>query len=197
MPGMNEIMSALIGAWRIALRDARALNYFEHSIAAFWRSFAVFLLVAPLYLMAISAQWRLSAEAGMPLPTDFFFYALIELAAYAVTWAAFPLAMLYVARALGLTAHYVSYIIIYNWSSLLIVGLTMPLYGLYNMGAIDAGGIVMASLFVLIAELWYRWQVASIVFNSRPAIIVMILVLDVVINVLIKSGFSNFYRGSL
>ena len=197
MPGINEIVSALIGSWRIVLRDVRALDYFEHSIAAFWRSFTVFLLAAPLYLMAVSAQWRLTAEAGMPVPDDFFLYALIELTAYAVTWAAFPLAMLYAARALGLTAHYVSYIIVYNWSSLLIVGLTAPLYGLYNIGVIDASGIIITSLFILVAELWYRWQMASMIFKSRPVIIATILMLDVVTNVLVKSIFSNFHPGSL
>lgn len=194
---MNEIVSALFGAWRLALRDVQGLGYFEHSIEAFWRSFAAFLIAAPFYLMFVTAEWRLIGEAGATVSGDLTSYATTELIAYAVSWAAFPLAMVFASRALGVSAQYVSYIIVYNWSSVLIAVLMAPPYLLYSLGMAGPGGTALMALATLIVAIWYRWQIALVALRTQPMTATAVVALDLILSFAIELTADTFHRGGM
>ena len=61
---------------------------------------------------------------------------LVESIAYVIGWVAFPLAMVYVARALGREKRYVNYIVAFNWAQ-------VPQVLLFLTGAVLANGLGM------------------------------------------------------
>ena len=56
MPSLQEITASIYGAWRLALLDRSGMNWFNHSIEGFWRSFFVALLIAPLAGLMVGFQ---------------------------------------------------------------------------------------------------------------------------------------------
>ena len=67
-------------------------------------------------------------------------FACVKLFSYALAWAAFPLTMIWVSRFLRLSAHYISYIIAWNWSQLLQVVVILA------TTLLDASGILPIAL---------------------------------------------------
>ena len=105
-----EIVSSLTGAVRLALGDTGAMSCFNRTIEGFWNSFFAAVLAAPGYLALALLSFE---ETPIADPLRVF---LVESIAYVIGWVAFPLAMVYVARALGREKRYVNYIVAFNWA---------------------------------------------------------------------------------
>ena len=65
MPTRTEIGRSLYGAWRLLLLDPTGVQWFELSIAGFWRSFFAAALIAPVYvIMVVIGAGNVPAGAG-------------------------------------------------------------------------------------------------------------------------------------
>ena len=64
IPGQQEIIRSLTGAWLLAKRDTSALNYFNLSIEGFWRSFSAMVLVLPILILSASISLDLKLASG-------------------------------------------------------------------------------------------------------------------------------------
>jgi len=170
MPTTSEIISALVGSWKIARRDPTALAGFDLSADAFWRSFAAYIFVLPFCLVFITAQWRMIAEAGQTIGVTQSGYAVIELTTYIAFWVLYPVAMIFACRALNLTNGFAAYITVYNWSSILVTVLLAPPYVLYSLGLANVGAASFLLLIAFVTALIYRWQIALTVLATTPSI---------------------------
>jgi hypothetical protein len=113
MPPFVEIGYAVRGLWRLLQFDPSGLDYFDRSIAGFWRSFRVAVLVAPLY--ALLVPYKLA----MVQPTaDWQQIILVEILTYIIAWFLFPVVAYDLCRWLSREAEYPGYIVTYNWSAL-------------------------------------------------------------------------------
>ena len=125
---LTEITQSINGAWRIARMDENALNYFNMSIEGFWRSFLAVLIVVPLYVVFLVLN--LGQLSGMELPTSSAtskeFYVAIKLAVHILGWLAFPVVMIPISRLMDLSQSYVPYIIVWNWSNVLVMAVILP-----------------------------------------------------------------------
>ena len=115
---LREIAAALYGAVRLARGDAHGIDFFEDSVDGFWKSFWAAAIVAPAYaiLLAINLD---DAE----IKSGILRIAIVELTAYVAGWAAFPLAMHYVAEFMDREERYLRYIAAANWCAVIQVGL--------------------------------------------------------------------------
>ena len=192
MPTSREIINAFIGAWKIARRDPSALSHFDFSADAFWRSFAAFIFAMPFYLVFISAEWRMIGEADVVVTNSLLGYTVIEFLSYVSFWVLYPLSMIFVCRAIDLTQNYAPYIIVYNWSSVLVAVLLAPPYVLYSFGAASIETAAFLILLVFVTALLYRLQIAVAVFRTTPAIAAGIVAFELVLGFAINLVASSF-----
>lgn len=192
MPTSTEIINALIGAWKIARRDPSALSHFDFSADAFWRSFAAFIFAMPFYLVFISAEWRMIGEANVVVTNTLLGYTSIEFLSYVAFWVLYPLSMVFVCRAANLTQNFAPYIIVYNWSSVLVAVLLAPPYVLYSFGVASIETAAFLILLVFVTALLYRWQIAVTVFRTTPAIAAGIVAFELVLGFVINFVASSF-----
>ncbi len=195
MPTSTEIINAFIGAWKIARRDPTALSHFEFSADAFWRSFAAFIFALPFYLVFISAEWRMISEAEVVVTNTVFSYTIVDLLSYVAFWIVYPVSMVFLCRALNLTQNFAPYIIVYNWSSVLVAALVAPPYVLYSFGIASLETTAFLILLVFMTALLYRWQIAVTVFRTTPALAAGIVAFEVALGFVINLIASAFIGG--
>ncbi|MEQ9519371.1 MAG: hypothetical protein RLN89_08015 [Parvibaculum sp.] len=194
MPSSQEIISVIIGAVKVAQRDQTALNHFDLSADGFWRSFTAILYALPFYFIFITASWRMGQEADVTLASSLTTYATSELLTYGVMWVLYPLAIAGITRATNLTQSFAPYVIVYNWSSLLIAALMVLPYIFFSLGLIGVGGASLIILFLFILALVYRWILASQILRANPLIASGVVALDVGLSILLAQ-LTQAFRG--
>jgi hypothetical protein len=181
MLGPGEIARGLYGAWRLARLDVGGLSYFDLTIRGFWRSFLVAVLLAPFYAAIVAL--RHDPAAGEDLGVEIF----ASFIGYGLGWAAYPLAMVAVARALDLGRHYVPFIVAYNWSQAVIMAALLPLVVLGAVGALPASLADFLMFLVLIASLAYLWFIARMALRASAAVASAVVALEFLVTYLLQA----------
>ncbi len=184
MPVGQEILNSVFGAFRLALLDASALRWFSLSLPGFWRSFAAAIVVAPPFALIVALRFD---PQGMPAES----YWLIESVTYVLGWAVFPLVMVPVCWALSLGGHYVSYIVVYNWSAVVQVAAILPVV------VVDASGILPTLLSTLLgllvtgALLFYQWFIARTALQAAPLVAMIVVTVDLLLALVVTLGVER------
>lgn len=180
MPTGTEIGRSIYGAWRLLLLDSRGVHWFELSIAGFWRSFFAAALIAPVYAIMVMI------DAGDALAeADTGAIVLVKGIAYGLSWIAFPVAMIFLSRLLGLTETYIPYIIALNWSAIIQTAIFFPLAALSATGALSAGIIAPLIFAVTLGLLFYQWFIARNVLAAGPFAAIALVILDLLLTIFI------------
>ena len=185
MISAREMISSLYGAYLLCRFDRRGLFFFNASHAGFWRSFYSALLVAPLHF----ALTYIALE-DQPVAADAATVVAIEVLAYVILVFAYPLAMHYVARLIDRDRQYIPYIVAYNWAGVLLSLLALPAVILGDFGAAHALASVVA-IAVTVATLAILWFVARIALEAPVMTAVAVVILDVVIEILVRSAVET------
>ena len=143
-PSLTEIQISLMGAWRLFRRDPGGLAFLGKDEDAFWKSFWCAVVIAPAYialLVLVPDVVRIEASLARQIS--------VEVIAYAIGWAAWPLVVNVVFGWLGIRDKFIPYIVAYNWSAgpqvvlllaiaLASVSFNLPLeaFALLNLGAL-------------------------------------------------------------
>ena len=180
MLSVQELSSSIYGAWRLARVDSAGMNWFNHSIEGFWRSFLVALLVAPL--LAPALVFHLMGSTG---DLDIGATLTIELVSYALRWIVYPIAALLVCRLMTLTDNYVSYIIAYNWSHVVPAVLILPIVLPAIFGLLPRGVVEFALLAVTFAVFGYRWFIARVALGADALTAAAFVILEVILELLL------------
>jgi len=180
-----EIVTALRGAVRLAMRDPGGLAEFDASLTGFWRSFHAAVLLAPFYLGMILFDGP--AEAMTISPTGFF---LVETIAYVTTWVAFPLAMIQVARLLGREHRYLLFVVATNWTAVIQLAAVSLAPALVAFAGLPAtlGGFV-----ALVATIWaliYKWHVTRAALELGGGKAAMVVAFEIGLGLLITAWAS-------
>lgn len=187
MLSIREITRSVYGSWRLAHLDPGGMAYFDATEEGFWRSFRVAILVAPAYaLLVLLSYATASGDAATPAvpPSDVRLVA-VESIAYAIAWMAFPLVAHYLVMALDREREYIGFIVAYNWSSVLQVGVMLPI------AAINAAGLVpetvghVLGLAAAAALLAYSWFIAKTALKTGGLPAAGLVAMDVMINFLL------------
>ncbi len=179
MPDRREVFASLYGAWRLAFLDQSGMRHFNLTVDGFWRSFFAAVLVAPAFAILVAQKL-----ASVPGPLDLGWATLVQALAYALSWAAFPLAAVVLTQLLGLSRNYVALIIALNWATVLQVGvfLAAVVVELAAPGLLD--GLIL--LLVTGAILFYQWFVTRAALQSTGGVALLLVLVDLVLNTAIN-----------
>jgi hypothetical protein len=181
----REVAEGLYGATRLAKGDANGIRFFGDTPEAFWRSFWAAAVAAPAYAILVAIELSNATVTSGPLRV-----LLIECVAYVAAWAAFPLAMHYVAEFIDREEHYIRYICAANWGSVLQVTLYLLVTAFLALDILPRPIAVIVSLAAYAAIFVYQWWVARVGLDLGRGGAVGIVVLEVVIS-LILNGIAR------
>jgi hypothetical protein len=163
MPTIVEFVYVLRGLRRLIQFDVGGLSYFDRSIEGFWRSFRVALLLAPLYSIIIP----LNLELIQPT-VGWQHIMIIEILAYIVSWLLYPLVAYEICRLIGREAEYPGYIVVYNWSTILIVAAQVLVWLPTLLGITESETSRSLYLIVYVIFLIYLWFIARVALRIDP-----------------------------
>ncbi len=182
------IGTALGGAWRLFLQDPRGLEAFDMSHDGFMRSFMALVLAVPLALVTFSLEAATLRAANIQVPDPQMGFYLVETAAFALRWLAFPVAMVYVTRLLHMTAAYVPLVIAFNWCALLIVLIAMPAQILFALGIISVEILLLFDLVIFSVGLYYRWFALRTAVGGHGVTVAGFVMLHLLLSLFITLG---------
>ena len=190
MPLRTEIFHSLYGAWRLLLLDRNGMGWFNLTVAGFWRSFLAAVIVSPFYFGTLDMGMQGAVEPEGLLP--------VRTLQYAAGWISFPIIMIIVTRLMEWTDRYVSYIVAYNWSSVIMITVMLPVTLLDQ--AYRAPGPrfdLFDALYyvVFMFTLFYSWFVAHTALRIGPFTAVAIVLLDLIVAFSISMGGSLLLAG--
>jgi hypothetical protein len=186
IPSAREIQSAIYGAWLLFKLDPRGLEFFEDSIPAFWRSFFAAVIVLPGFAILQLVDLAETEVSAGPLAT-----LLVELIAYVVIWAGFPLALHHLCQGLGREARFVRTVIALNWSVVIQIALTLPVHLIAASGILSQGFASLALLAVILVTLFYEGFVARTALEVSPPLAALVVAIDVAISLAVQALVSG------
>jgi hypothetical protein len=188
IPSVAEIVTSLWGAWRLARLDPRGIACFQTTVEGVWRSFFAAALVAPAYGLMLAMRFGGAAEGTDPLR-----FALAEAIAYVVSWVAYPLVMVSVARSLDRLDRYCGYICAYNWSLVLQNLLVLPLSILTMAELLPAGLLQILWLAAIAVITAYVWFIARVGLDLAPLTAVGVVGIDLLLSFLVGAVADSLY----
>jgi hypothetical protein len=175
MPDREEVLRSLYGAWRLARLDQSGMGYFTLTVEGFWRSFFAAVLVAPGYTILVARELIGRADTF-----DLGWVVLVQVLAYALSWAAFPLAAVLLIRLFDLSGNYVALIVALNWAAVIQVGLFLAALFLGLAVPAMLGGLLL--IIVTVSILFYQWFVTRTALQTSGGVALLLVLVDLVLN---------------
>lgn len=181
----EEIRRNVSGAWTIMKGDAGGVGQLDSSFEGFWRSFAVFFLLVPVFALGLVSHMRALAEDGLIVGPGMAGYIFAVFIARGLEWVAFPAILALAARPLRLDRNYASFIVARNWASLVIAGIYAPPLLLHVLGFLPTGLVVLAGFVILIVATFFSFRIARICLQVDGTMAAGIVAFDFVLTLAI------------
>lgn len=185
-----ELVRAVYGALLLARFDRDGLRYFEDTIEAFWRSFTAAIVVAPGFAILILLGHLADPPGAGPLRI-----VIVEVIAYVLSWVAYPLAMVYVTRAIDRDEEYFRYIVAYNWAHIVQMALILLGVLISAIGLVEGGAAKVLSFGIDLAILVYAGYIARAALNIAVGGAVGIVIFDLILSQFIRVIALSMERG--
>jgi hypothetical protein len=183
----TEAFTGLYAAWRLFLRDARAVTLFDATPLGAFKSFFCALIVLPGYVLFVA---YVHSRAATDVSTFRFF--MVESIAYVVTWCAWPLLMFYIAQAMDKAGNYLLYLTAFNWSAGPQMLVWLIVLFLAFTGVVQTEVLVIVNIAAVVIVLLYH------LFIMRTTMKLSFFIsLGLVIGELMLSQFINQARESM
>ena len=176
MASIREVSIALYGVWRLATLDRSAIQFFENTPNAFWKSFNAAWLAFPAYALLV-----LLSFAQHPVDAGPFRVLSVELISYVIGWVLFPLVMVAFTDTVKSDRHYFRFITAWNWA------IVLQAYFFLGVSAFSASGTVpdglggLISLVATLAIFTYQGFIAKTALDVTTPVAIMIVVIDLMI----------------
>ncbi len=216
-----EAMNSLYGSWRLLRWDQSGMQRFDATIEGYWRSFSVIAVVLALEFtkQIIFSSFLVSMKSDGHNSMVYELISRFQPNGYdpvvgtiiiVVPWIIFPFMMFYVSEKLDRKENYLSYIVSYNWSSLIkmfvvFVVTMIQIFIMSQIENIDGSliqtilGIVMLgiSLFSLFAisvvSIVYPIYVAKVALNVKWQVGMGVFALDIAAWFFVILVLGSFY----
>lgn len=180
----QEIARALTGSWLLLKNRPEGMLWFDRSMEGFWRSFGVVFLILPFFWinqLADKQQILENAQLAAELFPNGKFWT-VQLTSLALDWTVFPIVLAALAGPVGISKNYVSFIVVRNWTNIL-VSVPFLLAGLlYLAGIISSEILDLISLSLMGVVLWYNFNIARIALQAGLSVTLGVVVLDLVLS---------------
>jgi len=176
---MSETLRALKGAVRFCRFDPAAVAEFDPGLGAAKRSFMAALYCVPFNVAIVA----LDLQHAKAAPDDLALFALVQLSAYVIQVAGFPLALFGLTRFLGVVERWPLFVTAQNWFALpAIAALTLCILLDYS-GTL--GGEAGAVLFLLVQGYAFSVEafIARVTLGVTALASIAIVLLDFVIGI--------------
>lgn len=170
MLSLAEIANGVRGALRLLQFDPAGAGYYDNSREAFWRSFRVMFLVAPIYALIRyldlrGYSWTVSEPELL----------LVEALYYTIEWFLYPVAAYEVARVGKLGGSYLRYITALNWGSVPVVLILLALTLLGDLLPALGDSLTIATRLLLFV--WFV-AVTRLTFTASWGMIIALYVFN-------------------
>ncbi|WP_146619907.1 hypothetical protein [Acuticoccus sediminis] len=174
-----EVARSLEGAWRLFRNRPDGLTLLDRSVDGFWRSFTALLFVIPIDAISLLALSRIAVQPP-------FGQAILErLPTLAIDWIAFPIILALMAKPLGVTKTYVSYVVARNWAAPLSwIIVTIPIL-LQGAGFLGGQLAIIATIVSLMVAVRYHYLILRIALGVTVEVAVALVVVDLVVSFMI------------
>jgi hypothetical protein len=183
----DEVNRSFKGTLKLLHLRAEGLSAFDISERGFWRSFAAIWLTLPAYVVSVAFERLRLGYAGGEILGSLWVDIVVALG-HLASFVALPLAMIWVARRLGLTGRYVPFVIVTNWITVMgILVLALPATLLLAGWATPA----LASLFTLAFAfiiLRMQWFATKLTLGVSSGLAVAIVGFGIALNLGIGSA---------
>jgi hypothetical protein len=194
MPGRDEIVRSLTGAWRLFLDRSDAMRFFDVSVDGFWRSFGAILLILPAYILVVlSDRARMLTDAVSNegfVASSFFANRGLWLA---LNWVALPILLALVAQLLGVNRTYASYVVARNWCAVLTVAPFGLIALLYLVGLLGNDVASVISLAVIVVVIRFDYLIARRALGADVGLAVAVVLADLAIGLVIAAVIDKIF----
>jgi len=181
----QEAAQSVRGAWRLALLDPNGMAAFNLSLDGFWRSFLVYLYLAPVYLLLV-----LSAGNFPTVSTET--VLLAKLVSYAARIVGSTLLMALLCYLLNAGERFVALIVACNWATVLQLALMLVVTILVTRLPLGrAGDLLQAS--ATIAILFYAWFITRTALGVGVLAAIGVIAADTLLSELIGLGLDRLF----
>jgi len=177
----REATLAVMGALRLARFDEKGTLFFNATVQGFWNSFWGAAIIAPLYFLEVTVRGFYGHMPDMSLR-----YVSLEIIMFAMSWVAFPLAMVYVCRVLGWSQRFLIFGVANNWADVVVSMFALPIQIAITLGALSGSAMSFMLALIIVYSLGLSWFVArhTLAINAMAA--TAVVVMSVFINFFIR-----------
>lgn len=190
MISSREVALSIYGACQFAKFDRAAVQYFDNTPEAFWRSFYAAALALPAYALLVLLNF-----AENPVDASGFRILMVESSGYVIGWVMFPLIMIPLTDTLDRADRYFRFMTAWNWAIVLQVFLFLAITALVASGAVPGQVAGFVILIAVIAILVYQGFIAMATLDIRAPAAFMIVAIDLVLAIALNLVTQSFYRG--
>lgn len=187
----DEVVRSLRGTAALLNRRAEALRAFDFSETGFWHSFGAVVLTLPAFVVTLALERRRLGLAlpGRSLLEDHGLVALVALA-HVAAFVALPVAMIWIARRLGLGRRYVPFVIVANWTSVVALSVLSVPAILLLLGWARPAHAVLFSLAFAVIVLRLQWFGTKLTLGVSNRLATAIVTLGALFNLAIAIGLQ-------
>lgn len=188
-----QIDKAITGVWAIMLRKKNALSYFTIDMTSFVWSFAVIILVMAFqtYMAPLETQIFNSGANKVELGEVMAGYQSFILI---VNWFLWPVISFFICKLMGLSANYIRYVIVDNFSSMVTLTIIAAPSILFQFGlsADIAKSFIFFSSFIMLI---YKWRVIKVALATSGMYASILLFIDIAATIIVSTVVKNFLVG--
>ncbi len=188
MVSAREFALAMYGCWQFAKLDRSAVQFFDNTPEAFWKSFNAAIFAAPAYCLLILLNFADNPVDAGPVRIVF-----VEGITYAIGWVMFPLIMISFTDATGSGRNYWRFIAAWNWSIVLQVFVYLGVVAFSASGALPGGLGAFVSLIATVLILCYQGFIARVTLETPLGPAVSIVVIDLAVSIGLNFTGRWFY----
>ena len=181
MINTREFSVAIYGACRFAAMDRGAIQYFDNTDEAFWKSFNAAIFALPGWVLL-----TLLFLIENPVEASEFRILSVELIAYVIGWVLFPLVMVSFTEVANCGNQYFRFVAAWNWSAVLQVYFILAVTAFAASGSVgDDGAGLMLGLATL-AVLLYQGFIACATLNVAAPVAALVVIIDLMLGFVIR-----------
>jgi hypothetical protein len=187
----NRVVRALDGALALVVGRPVPPGAFDFSAFGFWSSFAAILLVLPSFAVSVVA----SAAVVARVDDGSAIAVWPSLVRQAADWLALPIVLWLLVRPLGLAGRYVPFVVIRNWTLVVLEAVAAVPAFLLNLGLMTDGVFMLAVFAAAVFAYAIEFRIIRGVLARSTTEAVGILVLDIALGLVITLALGRILIG--
>ncbi len=189
---VNEMGSAVFGAYRLACRDPGGMAFFDRTPSGALKSFYAAGLLLPFYVFLIVTRWwdELDTLSAAHVFTVEFFRLVIA-------WTAFPVLMISICKWIDREERFFVYLVAANWATVVAMAVRFPVVLAHRVGLLPEPIVDLLFFAVMSLILVYFWYVKKTALDINGGLAAGLTAADFFLGALIRDVSSAMIRGTL